>query len=991
MLYYPPAEKAESMNTDTPKTDVSIGDNPTLAVPSGESGVPPLHARTGGRFAAGDVILGRYTVLRELGEGGMGVVYQCLDSVGGVEVAVKGLPPEVSRNAEEMEDIRANYQLVRNLRHPNIAGVATLEQDKATGDYYLVMDLAQGVTLKSWMRRNPAAPRGTKMAILRQIAAALDYAHSEKVIHRDVKPENVMVDAEGRVKVLDFGLAAQIRSSQSRTSNVVTSKGGTPGYKSPEQWLGRPQRAAADVYSFGVLAYWMLAGHLPFDGDDPVVLGHAVISAPVEPVEGLPESMNAALAKALAKKPEERFSTCGAFMAALEGEGDLSRKERKDRKEEGGSQLATPANHANTGGAQLVAPETGGSRSRATAPLLIAAALALAALGGWWLFGGKNTRNENAGRARSPSAPQTATTNATPVALKPQVVTNEIVRVVTNEVVKVLQPQPQVPTNDTQQAEVARKAKEARERAAELVRLTTRLNIKVRDAKAKMAKIDAFREDSDGLERRIASADAQWQIIDKLVQPTDLDAATNALTAAVAAEEQISLDLDWLERNKAGRDAARSASAEIDALQKGDVATFKASKFAADAYGEGERLRAAGGAAFRKGEFAEAGRLTGEAKEKFAEAAREAKSFVIKTTLESAKTYFDAKQWQDCIAEADKVLGWEAGNESARKLKKEAESHLVPTLHVLAKVDGSEVSAKVKTGDKDFSTPCVWKLKEGSRYGPYEVSYENGGKRYYGTIDPVTVDWRGVRVVPVVLKEYTGPKHGDTKTITLPGGATMEMIYVVPGTFTMGSSSVEDERFDDEALHRVTLTKGFWLGKYEVTQEQWESVMGANPSRFKGGRNPVENVSWDDCQSFIRKINTQQNCGARLPTEAEWEYACRAGSTGPYAGNENLSDMGWYGGNSGNETHPVGQKQANAWGFYDMHGNVREWCGDWYDAYPDGSATDPAGPARGAFRVSRGGSGISGARLCRSAFRGRDEPGFRNIGLGFRVALAPSH
>ena len=241
------------------QADASIGDGPTMR---------PKNERGGrGAFVPGDVIAGRYVVERVLGEGGMGIVYQCFDRVGGVSVAVKCLPPEVSRNVDEMEDIRANYRLVADLHHPNIAGARTLEKDEATGDYCLVMDLARGMSLKQWMKRNPQATTEAKIAILRQVAAALDYAHVRKVIHRDVKPENVMVDDEGGVKVLDFGLAAQIRSSQSRTSNTVTSKGGTPGYKSPEQWLGRPQRAAADVYSFGVLAYWMLSGYLPFDGD----------------------------------------------------------------------------------------------------------------------------------------------------------------------------------------------------------------------------------------------------------------------------------------------------------------------------------------------------------------------------------------------------------------------------------------------------------------------------------------------------------------------------------------------------------------------------------------------------------------------------------------------------------------------------------------------------------------------------------------------------
>ena len=269
-------------------------------------------------------------------------------------------------------------------------------------------------------------------------------------------------------------------------------------------------------------------------------------------------------------------------------------------------------------------------------------------------------------------------------------------------------------------------------------------------------------------------------------------------------------------------------------------------------------------------------------------------------------------------------------------------------------------------------------------------------------------------------------KAEDVKTLTLPGGATMEMIYVAPGSFTMGSPSSEGGRDDDETQHRVTLTKGYWLGKYEVTQAQWRSVMGGNPSRFKGDNRPVENVSWGDCQQFIRKVNEaarrQFGGDARLPTEAEWEYACRAGTTTSLSSGKNLrilgenngpelDDIAWYGGNSsvGFElsngydcsgwpdkqysgsragTHLVGEKSPNAWGFHDMHGNVWEWCQDWHGNYPGGSVTDPQGAASGDFRVFRGGSWDDDARDCRSASRNGSGPGYRDGNCGFRLCCS---
>lgn len=254
-----------------------------------------------------------------------------------------------------------------------------------------------------------------------------------------------------------------------------------------------------------------------------------------------------------------------------------------------------------------------------------------------------------------------------------------------------------------------------------------------------------------------------------------------------------------------------------------------------------------------------------------------------------------------------------------------------------------------------------------------------------------------------------GPKTGDTRTITLPGGAKMEMIYCGPGEFLMGSPPGEEDRWSDEALHRVKLTKGFWLGKYEVTQGQWVSVMRTNPSHFSGNMNlPVESVSWDDCQSFILKLNMKLNCGARLPTEAEWEYACRAGTETPYSWGSALNgDKANCDGTRPYGTtikgpdlgHPVvvGQYGANPWGFYDMHGNVSEWCNDWYDKkyYASSPACDPKGPFDQYIfwirdqRVCRGGDyKCVSAGDCRSAYRTKCAPENRMDDIGFRLCCS---
>ena len=178
--------------------------------------------------------------------------------------------------------------------------------------------------------------------------------------------------------------------------------------------------------------------------------------------------------------------------------------------------------------------------------------------------------------------------------------------------------------------------------------------------------------------------------------------------------------------------------------------------------------------------------------------------------------------------------------------------------------------------------------------------------------------------------------------------------------------------------------------KCEVTQEEWQAVMGSNPSNFKGAKLPVENVSWNDCQEFIRKLNALTGKQFRLPTEAEWEYAARGGNRSrgyKFAGGNYLSSLAWYADNSNSQTHPVGQKSPNKLGLYDMSGNVWEWCHDWYGAYSSGSQTNPTGPSSGSLRVRRGGSWIDNARCCRSSDRCSLTPSYRLSGLGLRLAL----
>jgi len=222
--------------------------------------------------------------------------------------------------------------------------------------------------------------------------------------------------------------------------------------------------------------------------------------------------------------------------------------------------------------------------------------------------------------------------------------------------------------------------------------------------------------------------------------------------------------------------------------------------------------------------------------------------------------------------------------------------------------------------------------------------------------------------------------------------------WIAPDRFRMGSPKEEPERSSDETRHEVLLTEGFWLADTACTQALWKAVMGENPSRFQGDERPVEQVSWDDVQRFLERLNDKRDdLGLRLPTEAEWEYACRAGTATPFWFGANITpdqvnyngNYPYAGGGKGlyrQETVEVRALPGNGWGLYQMHGNVREWCADWYGDYPPGPVTDPVGPPRGAGRVLRGGSWGGNAGYCRSALRSGFVPGDRDVSIGFRLA-----
>ena len=240
--------------------------------------------------------------------------------------------------------------------------------------------------------------------------------------------------------------------------------------------------------------------------------------------------------------------------------------------------------------------------------------------------------------------------------------------------------------------------------------------------------------------------------------------------------------------------------------------------------------------------------------------------------------------------------------------------------------------------------------------------------------------------------EHESLSYDNHINIPIKDGLSIDMVLVQAGTFTMGKiSEMQDSWIDESPAHQVTLTNNYYIGKYEVTQQLWKAVIGDNPSHFKGDNLPVECVNWYDCQDFISKLNDITGRKFRLPTEAEWEYAARGGQKSMgyiYSGSNNLNEVAWYRDNSDNNTHPIGLKQANELGIYDMSGNVWEWCQDIYGGYGSSPQTNPTGATTGTGHVSRGGSWLNESDECRLYYHDGSDPNITSSYQGLRLVLS---
>jgi len=847
--------------------------------------------------------IGPYQLLEELGRGAMGVVFRGFDPAIGRPVAIKVIRPGEFASAVESDELKLRFAreaaAAGRLSHPNIVTVYQLGEDR--GVQYLVVELVEGLSLEGMLANGrPQDPR-IAVSIVNQVAGALDYAHGAGVVHRDVKPANILVRPDGRVKITDFGIARI--SSQTVTRTGLTF--GTPAYMSPEQIMSARVSGKADQFSLGVIAYQMLSGRRPFAADTDPALMFQIMSAEPPHLHTVNPAVSPraseVIGRALAKKPDDRFASCrefaGRLAESLSDAGVVGLAPHAARQAVGMPPGVAPVQAKAPG--QRLAPRFA-TRTRLSPLLLwIAAGLVAVGLGAVvWV-----SWPRQAGPAQRPIADERSLGSSTPP--------------------------------------VERSPKD------------------LLGAGGRGGHLPAPKE-------KASSSGAQERKPDTIRHPGKSDADSPHYSETKPSAEPAA---------KAQPDGGERATRPPSPPAQGPTAPGNT---IAD-------LRSA------RGDLGVPSGLT------------------PKPSAEStAKAPVDADERAGRLPSPPVAQGLAAPEQTTADLKS-ARGDLGVQSGLIA-TNASELQALRRLGERDYFEFKLGKTLHPQRVGDITLLLKSTDpKTNKYTVDIMADDkltQKKDKNVNEALQFYTSkakqpyelvvtsvlknlivgylatPKQQPSPTGPMQVNARdgLTYVWVPPGMFLMGCSPGDSECSDDEKpAHQVTISRGFWIGQTEVTQEAYERVMGTNPSNYKGARLPVESVSWNDARNYC------QTAGMRLPTEAEWEYAARAGNNGSRYGD--IDRIAWYSGNSGNLVHEVGKKQPNAWGVHDVLGNVWEWVADWYTSeYPAVGATDPPGPVSGTQRALRGGAWAFSPRFARASNRYRLEPAYRGSSVGVRCA-----
>ena len=990
-------------------------------------------------FRAGQKVFGRYTLNRILGRGGMGVVWLARDSSLETDVALKFLPEVVVLDQGALRDLKKEALRSRELTHAHIVRIHDFVE--AEGCAAIAMEYIDGSTLAKCRFDQPGEVFAPEVLLpwVGQLAEALDYAHNRaRVVHRDLKPANLMVNSRGELKVADFGISATLADTATRLSRTLVGSSGSPPYMSPQQMLGKKPAVADDVYALGATLYELLTGKPPFYTGNVILQVQTEVPSSMSDRRGelhdgkelalmtpIPPVWEETIAACLTKDPDARPASIGEVFRRLR----VNTPPKAD--------IATPA--------PLVAPT---ASCRFSSGRWVAIVVGLAVLGfAAWLFYSRHASSTRYKVAEdkslfplveipNPNRLQ-ASIGTVPVPLKLATFVVTVEPVVA-ETRLWLGPQADVMlrAGRADLSDLPPGEHELTVQAPGHQPFITRVTVvagEMGEAKVRLVPIRGVvefvaragtvvtAEDVAGRTQRLGTVDAGGLLTSENLLTIGAykfrfehaDCASAELAGELRTGRSLKVKPEQTPLPGELRVFTTPPGAEVtvNGVAAGTTPATLRMQPSEKPLSVGLRLRG-----YRR--VFQAVTLKPAETRTLNLPAFSTEAGALKLNVKPAEAALSGMSVRlddkDVVPDDGELQDLEVGKRALTIVHPDYEPWSGTVDVVDEETTGVEVSLAPKPGTVSFSTVpegaevrvtgptltgVTWKGKDGQALttpfkgtlppGSYVAILTLAGHR--AKEQTVIVTANREQAVQVPLEKIRGLVAGQAWTVPELG---LELVPIAPGSFRMGS---ENWDADEKPVTTVRISRAYWLGKYEVTQTEWELLLGRNPSEIKGARLPVENVSWKDAMEYCQKLTERERAAGRLPagytytlpTEAEWEYACRAGTTGDYSGVLNV--MAWYGLNSAGTTHEVGQKLANRWGLYDMHGNAWEWCRNWYaNTLPGGSVTDPSGASSGSFRALRGGAWGLDAAYCRSARRGGNAPGLRDGFLGFRVALSSS-
>ena len=945
--------------------------------------------------------MGKYQILEKIGAGGMGQVYKAFHSNTERVVAIKvilgkgKIEPEVVKRFER--EVKAAAKLV----HSNI--ITVFDADQADGRIFMVMEYIKGDDLGELLRKKGQLSVSEVVDYILQAARGLRYAHDQGVIHRDIKPGNILVDSSGNVKIVDMGLAKLENKGNEESISMLTASAsimGTVDFMSPEQgFSSKNVDGRADIYSLGATLFFLLTRKVMFPGDSAFEKLLAHREAPIPSLYnsrvGISPDLEIAFIKMVAKKVEDRYASMAEVISALSrlqteiGENPIATEDLATTNFERGS-------YPETIDVEAVITNKGREGNKETDKHV----------------GGKTL-------AYISGILQKA---YTPGMLMATGITGLVLLVFLVLLVLMLLLKPGTNVKEEVEAHIAALEKAKQEEAAKGKRVELEKS-KQEDAKLKQMEKEKLKLEDDGKLKEIelektkmeeAKAKELVVLLSKFAaieKEMILIPAGKFMMGSPASEKGRSADETQHEVTLTkpfymgkyevtqeqweavmGKNPGNTKGAKLpvtvvswedcqEFIKKLNAKTNGGYRLPTEAEWE-YACRAGTSTAYSVGDS-----LTNSDANYGEGAAGSIKS--VGSYKSNAFGLYDmhGNVWEWC---EDWMADYPAGALTDPK------GPGTGTSRVLRGGSFDRVVSIARSSFRYYDAPSLRYYSYGFRLAR-TADVKAAVAPPEPKPDPAAVmpATGNLLVAPFSEAKAKEVQKSVAKSLQkeveekadLGNGVSLNMVLIPGGKFKMGSPASEKGRSDDEKQHEVSLTNPFYMCKYEVTQGQWEALMGDNPSDTKGATLPVTHVSWEECQKFIKKLNAKTNGGYRLPTEAEWEYACRAGTIIAYSIGASLTNTD--ANIEGGGIKEVGSYKANAFGLYDMHGNVWEWCEDSYGDYPEGALTDPRGPATGEYRVLRGGSFTDDVSKARSSFRFYYSPSDRSRNDGFRLARTP--